>query len=240
MASAKILIIDDDPAIRNLIGRFLTSQGYVTQVAEDGTTGLALFTSLDPDLVILDVNLPDHNGYDLCAEMQQQTGVIVLMLTSRDDEADKLQGFAQGADDYITKPFIISELGARVAALIKRLQRSSQPVAVNANVPLQAGSLVLDPIGREVFFGEQSVPLTALEFDLLQFLMSHPGRVWRRGELVEQVWKGQALGDNRVVDVHIGQVRKKLEKIDPNFKSAEFIQTVRGVGYKLESLDVAP
>jgi len=239
MASAKILIVDDDFAIRNLIGRFLTSQGYLTQLAEDGKTGLALFSSFNPDLVILDVNLPDSNGYTLCAEMQEQTGVIVLMLTSRDDEADKLRGFAQGADDYITKPFILSELGARVAALMKRLQRSSQ-VNVISNTPLQVGDLVLDPRGREVLFLDQSVPLTALEFDLLQFLMSHLGRVWRRSELVEQVWKGQSIGDNRVVDVHISQIRKKLEKIDPNFKSAELIQTVRGVGYKLESLEVSP
>lgn len=233
MAAAKILIVDDDPAIRNLIGRFLTSQGYLTQLAETGLEGLSLFRSFNPDLVILDVNLPDHNGYNLCAEMQEMTGVLVLMLTSRDDEADKLRGFAQGADDYITKPFIISELGARVGALIKRSQRTVAPLLTD-NSPLQVGGLIIDPVGREVFFMEQPLPLTALEFDLLKFLMENMGRVWRRAELVEQVWKDPSIGDNRVVDVHIGQIRRKIEKINPDFK---LIQTVRGVGYKLEASD---
>jgi DNA-binding response OmpR family regulator len=237
MAEAKILIVDDDPAIRSLIGRFLSSQGYTIQLAETGTAGLACFASFNPDLVILDVNLPDHNGYNLCAEMQNLTGVLVLMLTSRDDEADKLQGFAQGADDYITKPFIISELGARVAALIKRAQRKTTMAPVQEMQPIQVGDLRVDPLGREVFFMNQPLPLTALEFDLLKFLVENTGRVWRRGELVEEVWKGQSIGDNRVVDVHIGQIRKKLEKINPDFKSSQLIQTVRGVGYKFETSD---
>jgi len=239
MAEAKILIVDDDPAIRNLIGRFLASQGYLTQLAETGMEGLSLFRQFNPDLVILDVNLPDHNGYNLCAEMQEMTGVLVLMLTSRDDEADKLRGFAQGADDYITKPFIISELGARVGALIKRSQRKTASFLAE-QPPLQAGDLVIDPAGREVFFMEQPLPLTALEFDLLKFLMENTGRVWRRSELVEQVWKDQSIGDNRVVDVHIGQIRRKMEKISPDFKSSQLIQTVRGVGYKLEVSDALP
>jgi two-component system OmpR family response regulator len=236
MADAKILIVDDDPAIRNLIGRFLASQGYMTQLAETGTEGLSLFRSFNPDLVILDVNLPDHNGYNLCTEMQEMTGVLVLLLTSRDDEADKLRGFAQGADDYITKPFIISELGARVGALIKRSQRTWS-ATINEDTPLRVGSLLIDPAGREAFFMDQPLPLTALEFDLLKFLMENMGRAWRRGELVEQVWRDQSIGDNRVVDVHIGQIRRKIEKIDPNFKSSQLIQTVRGVGYKLEAAD---
>ena len=232
MPEAKILIVDDDPAIRNLIGRFLSSHGYTTQLAETGAAGLALFASFNPDLVILDVNLPDHNGYNLCTEMQKMTGVLVLMLTSRDDEADKLRGFAQGADDYITKPFIISELGARVAALIKRAQRSSIAV-VNDEQPIQVGDLRVDPMGREVFFMDQPLPLTALEFDLLKFLMENMGRVWRRGELVEQVWKGQSIGDNRVVDVHISRLRAKLED-DPS--NPELILTARGTGYLFQRI----
>lgn len=235
MADAKILIVDDDPAVLNLIGRFLTSQGYQIQSAATGQEGLDLFETFCPDLVILDVNLPDHNGYTLCAEMQEQTGVLVLMLTSLDDEADKLKGFAQGADDYITKPFGISELGARVGALIKRSLRSPISRATSPGASLSVGDLVLDPVGREVRFLEQLVNLTALEFDLLQFLMENSGQVWRRTELIEKVWKGEAQGDSRVVDVHIGQIRKKLEKMSPGFKSAELIQTVRGVGYKLEN-----
>ena len=119
-APAKILVVDDDPAIRNLIQRFLAKQGYQIESAEDGKSALAIFEDFNPDLVVLDVNLPDATGYSLCEEMQSRTGVFVLMLTSRSDEADKIRGFAQGADDYITKPFSLSELEVRVGAILKR------------------------------------------------------------------------------------------------------------------------
>ncbi len=231
MAPGKILIVDDDLSIRNLIGRFLSSQGHTTELAEDGATGLKLFETLEPNLVVLDVNLPDTNGYALCKQMQESTGVMVLMLTSRDDEADKLKGFAQGADDYITKPFILSELGARVAALLKR-QRTSTPLRPKQMFRL--GELSLNPISREVIFQDQTIALTPLEFDLLHFLLAHPQQVWRRSDLIERVWGEQIQGDLRVVDVHIGQIRKKLEKVDGGSQSSLFIQTVRGVGYKLD------
>ncbi|MEO0825929.1 MAG: response regulator transcription factor, partial [Cyanobacteria bacterium J06642_9] len=120
MAAAKILVVDDDPAIRNLIYRFLSKQGYQMESAEDGKGALAVFEQSNPDLVVLDVNLPDANGYDLCKEMQTRTGVFVLMLTSRTDEADKIRGFNQGADDYLTKPFSLGELEVRVGAILKR------------------------------------------------------------------------------------------------------------------------
>ncbi|WP_415354770.1 response regulator transcription factor [Leptolyngbya sp. FACHB-1624] len=120
MAPAKILVVDDDPAIRNLVHRFLTKQNYQMESAEDGKSAMQVFEQFNPDLVILDVNLPDANGYSLCQEMQSRTNVFVLMLTSRTDEADKVRGFAQGADDYITKPFSLVELGGRVGAILKR------------------------------------------------------------------------------------------------------------------------
>lgn len=229
MAPAKILIIEDEAAVRNLIYRFLSKQSYQVEAAEDGKTGMAIFEKFNPDLVILDVNLPDTTGYMLCNDMQKRTGVFVLMLTSRDDEADKIEGFKQGADDYITKPFGLSELGARVGAILKR-QRT---VTATEQQCLTYGNLAIDPIRREVMLNDEIVPLTALEFDLLHFLASHPGRVWRRAELIQEVWDYDYVGDQRVVDVHIGQIRKKIE-IDTTQPS--LIQTVRGVGYKFESV----
>ncbi|MEG4229671.1 response regulator transcription factor [Microcoleus sp. N9_B2] len=227
MAPVKILVVDDDPAIRNLIHRFLSQQGYQVESGEDGETGLELFEQLNPDLVVLDVNLPDTTGYKLCQEMQRRTGVFVLMLTARTDEADKMKGFAEGADDYITKPFSLVEIGARVAAILKR-KRIVTPAEQQT---LTFGELLIDPVRREVILGSQILALTALEFDLLYCLASKPGRVWRRSELLHEVWDYEYVGADRVVDVHIGQIRRKIE-LDPN--QMPMIQTVRGVGYKFE------
>ncbi|WP_293131773.1 response regulator transcription factor [Microcoleus sp. bin38.metabat.b11b12b14.051] len=227
MAPVKILVVDDDPAIRNLIHRFLSQQGYQVESAEDGQTGLELFEQLNPDLVVLDVNLPDTTGYKLCQEMQRRTGVFVLMLTSRTDEADKMKGFAEGADDYITKPFSLVEIGARVAAILKR-KRIVTPAQQQT---LTFGQLLIDPVRREVILSSQIVALTALEFDLLYCLASKPGRVWRRSELLQEVWDYEYVGADRVVDVHIGQIRRKIE---PDTNQISMIQTVRGVGYKFE------
>lgn len=227
MATAKILVVDDDPAVRNLVFRFLSKQEYQVESAEDGKSALAAFEQLNPDLVVLDVNLPDANGYDLCKEMQTRTGVFVLMLTSRSDEADKIRGFTEGADDYLTKPFSLGELEVRVGAILKR----QRPVTTAEQQRLSFNSLEIDPVRREVTLAQELVPLTALEFDLLHFLASHPGRVWRRAELIQKVWDYEYVGDQRVVDVHIGQIRKKIE-IDTS--QPAMIQTVRGVGYKFE------
>jgi DNA-binding response OmpR family regulator len=225
---AKILVVDDDPSIRNLIQRFLTKHSYQVEAAEDGKAALALFEQFNPDLVILDVNLPDTLGYNLCQEMQNRTKVFVLMLTSRADEADKIRGFSQGADDYLTKPFSLGELEVRVGAILKR----QRIVTTAEKQRLVFDKLTIDPERREVTINNELIPLTALEFDLLRFLASHPGRVWRRAELIQEVWDYEYVGDQRVVDVHIGQIRKKIE-IDA--AQPILIQTVRGVGYKFEA-----
>jgi len=226
MAAAKILVVDDDPAIRNLIHRFLSQKNYEIESAGDGKTALTAFEQFNPDLVILDVNLPDALGYNLCQEMQSRTGVFVLLLTSRSDAADKIKGFAQGADDYITKPFDLQELEYRVGAILKR-----QRVVTTASTQrLVFDQLAIDPVRREVMLNNQPVVLTALEFDLLYFLASNPSKVWRRAELIQRVWDYDYVGDQRVVDVHIGQIRRKIE----NEGTQPLIQTVRGVGYKFE------
>ncbi len=226
-ASAKILVVDDDPAIRNLIFRFLNQKKYQVEAAETGESALKMFEQFNPDLVILDVNLPDALGYNLCEEMQSNTDVFILMLTSRADAADKKEGFLKGADDYLTKPFDLQELEYRVKAILKR-QRS---VTNSEKQPLTFKNLVIDPVRREVKIKESLIALTALEFDLLHFLATRPGRVWRREELIQNVWDYDYVGDQRVVDVHIGQIRKKIE-LDATEPS--LIQTVRGVGYKFE------
>jgi len=227
MASAKILVVDDDPAIRNLILRFLSKKNYQVQSAHDGKTALALFEQFNPDLVILDVNLPDALGYNLCQEMQSRTHVFVLFLTSRGDAADKDLGFKQGGDDYLTKPFDLQELENRVGAILKRQRQ----VDTTEKQRLVFAQLVIDPVRREVTLNQEIVTLTALEFEL-HYLACHPGRVLRRSELIQKVWDYDYVGDQRVVDVHIGQIRKKIE-LDSSQPS--LIQTVRGVGYKFEA-----
>jgi DNA-binding response OmpR family regulator len=227
---AKILVVDDDPAIRNLIFRFLSQKNYQMQMAADGKSALAVFERFSPDLVILDVNLPDALGYNLCEQMQERTNVFILMLTSRADTEDKKEGFLKGADDYLTKPFDLQELEFRVKAILKR-QRT---VSNEDKLPLIFGSLEIDPVRREVTLNHTPILLTSLEFDLLYCLATHPGRVWSRSELIQTVWDYNYVGDQRVVDVHIGQIRKKLE-LDSSQPS--FIQTIRGVGYRFDTKD---
>lgn len=225
--TSKILVVDDDPAIRNLIHRFLSQKNYQVESAANGKNALTIFDQFNPDLVILDVNLPDILGYHLCADMQQRTGVFVLMLTSRTDAADKIQGFAQGADDYLTKPFDLQELEYRIVAILKR-----QRTVINSQTQaLVFKELIIDPSRRIVTLNNKLILLTALEFDLLHFLASHPNKVWRRPELIREVWNYDYAGDFRVVDVHIGQIRKKIEL---DGLQPQLIHTVRGVGYKFE------
>lgn len=231
MASAKILVVDDDPAIRNLIVRFLSQKTYQVQAAADGKSALELFNKFNPDLVILDVNLPDALGYNLCEQMQSRTSVFILMLTSRTDVEDKKEGFLKGADDYLTKPFDLQELEFRAKAILKR----RRTIVPEEQESLVYGDLIVDPARREVKVNSQPIALTSLEFDLLYCLASQPGRVWSRAELIHRVWEYDYVGDQRVVDVHIGQIRKKIET---DTSHPAMIQTVRGVGYKFETTPV--
>lgn len=226
----KILVVDDSPAIRNLVHRFLSQKKYQVESASDGQSALEVFERFNPTLVILDVNLPDALGYDLCEKMQKQTDVFVLMLTSRTDPEDKAIGFRKGADDYLTKPFDLQELEFRVGALLKR-QR-----IVMANVEprkLTAGQITIDPQQRQVWVDEELVPFTTLEFDLLNFLVAHPNEAMSRSQLISAVWAydESSVGDQRVVDVHIGQIRKKIESAIQNIAK---IKTIRGFGYRLD------
>ncbi|BAY22377.1 two component transcriptional regulator, winged helix family protein [Calothrix sp. NIES-2100] len=222
----KILVVDDDYGVRNLIYRFL-SRKYHIESAADGKTALTLFEQLNPDLVILDWNLPDTTGYNLCQEMQRRTNVLVMILTSRTDEADKIKILSAGADDFMTKPFSLAEVEVRVQALLRRVR------IINPSSPqrLVFHKLAINPDGREVTLNDKPLSLTALEFNILHFLASHPGQAWSRSQLIQKIWGCEYVGDGRVVDVHIGQLRKKME-VDTNVP--EYIKTVRGYGYKFE------
>ncbi|WGV27438.1 response regulator transcription factor [Halotia branconii] len=222
----KILVVDDDFSVRNLIYRFL-SRKYQIESAADGKTALSLFDNFDPALVILDWNLPDTNGYHLCQEMQSRTNVLVMILTGRTDEADKIKILAAGADDFMTKPFSLAEVEVRIQALLRRI-RTINPSPTQRLVFKQ---LAINPDGREVTLNNKPLALTALEFNILHFLASHPGQAWSRPQLIQKIWGCEYVGDGRVVDVHIGQLRKKME-VDTSVP--EFIKTVRGYGYKFE------
>ncbi len=229
IALAKILVVDDDVNIANLIGRFLQQKQYQVECTYDGKTAREKFKQFRPDLVILDVNLPDALGYNLCQEMQTNQDVFVLMLTSRTDVEDKKRGFSTGADDYLTKPFDLEELEFRLQAILRR-RRVVDSSDMNI---IELGDLCINPECREVKVKQKVITLTSLEFDLLYFLASHPVKVWRREDLVTNVWQNNPMGDNRVVDVHIGQIRRKIES-DPS--NPLYIFTIRGVGYKFNYL----
>lgn len=223
-ALPKVLVVDDDGAICNLVTRFLSQKNFDTMSASDGRSALEVFKAFAPDLVILDINLPDYPGYVVCEEMQKHSNVFVLMLTSRSDAVDIHQGFLKGADDYLTKPFDLVELEYRVRAILKRHRYNSKEKLI-----ITYNNLTVNPVTREVLVDGEVVSLTALEFDILYFLATNPDKVWSRSELVKEVWEEKGVSDLRVVDVHVGQIRKKIET-DP--ENPSIILTVRGVGYK--------
>lgn len=225
MAPKKILVVDDDPAIRDLLGRFFSRQNFQIESAENGETALELFEKFNPDLIILDVMLPDIRGFDVCQKIKKiRTNVLVILLTSLTDVEHQIIGL-EWADVYVTKPFHLPVLEKQVQALFRMLHSltSTQPQS------LVFEKLVIDPVSREVIFDNQNVSLTPLEFDLLYCLAKHPKRAWSREQLLQEVWGHEFLGEMRLVDVHVGQLRKKIE---PNPNQPTFIKTIRSVGYK--------
>lgn len=224
----KIMVVDDDPAVRHLIARFFGYNNYQIETAPDANTARLLFRQFNPDLVILDVNLPDDSGFTLCKEIRP-TGTLVLMLTCMTDTNYVLEGFEQGADDYIAKPFDIEILKAKIGALFKR-KTQVNAYRDSEQKRLIFNELMIDPDRCEVMLKGELIPLTSLEFELLFFLASHPNRVWERTELLIAVWGPDNIQKaDRKVDVHIGQIRKKIDDLDGNL-----IRTVRGKGYMFE------
>ena len=232
MQSATILVVDDEPPILDLIASYLRADGFSVHTAQDGPTALSQARAVRPDLIVLDVMLPGMDGLEVCRRIQQEFDVYVLMLTARAEEIDKIVGLSVGADDYLTKPFSPRELVVRVKAILRRSRTLGPRLATqltHERPALRFDDLVIDPDTREVWHDSTQIELTPREFDLLYALAEQPGRVFNRDQLLERVWGHDFAGIDRVVDVHIGLLRRKLED-DP--ANPALIQTVRGIGYK--------
>lgn len=220
---ARILLVDDERPLLESVRFALQREGYQVTEAEDGLVALELAQSQRFDLVILDVMLPGMSGFELCRILRQESDVPILLLTARTAESDRVVGLDLGADDYVTKPFSMRELMARVRAALRR--RGMQQTA-----PLSVGDVVLEPARHEVRCGEKVLRLAPKEYDLLQVLLRHAGRVLSRDQLLEQVWGYDYPGDERTVDVHVSWLRRKLREAGSSVR----IEAVRGVGYRLE------
>ncbi len=230
----RILVVDDEAALVALVRSYLEREQYEVLTAMDGQTALDLARAAEVDLVVLDVMLPILDGIEVCRQLRQFSDAYVILLTARTEEIDKILGLTVGADDYLTKPFSPRELVARVKALLRRPRQTASALHTGSEpseetpAPLRWEDLAIDETQHEVTLHEQAVDVTAREFALLLALARHPGRVFTRPQLLEQVW-GDAYYDEHVVDVHIGNLRKKIEA-DP--ARPHYIETVRGVGYR--------
>jgi two-component system response regulator MtrA len=219
---ARVLVVDDDPALSEMLGIVLNGEGFDPVFCADGSSALEVFRSSRPDLVLLDLMLPGRDGIEVCRLIRAESGVPIVMLTAKSDTVDVVLGLESGADDYLVKPFKPKELVARVRA---RLRRTDEP----APEVLSIGDLAIDVAGHAVHRDSGPIALTPLEFDLLVALARKPWQVFSREVLLEQVWGYRHAADTRLVNVHVQRLRSKIEK-DP--ESPEIVVTVRGVGYK--------
>jgi two-component system OmpR family response regulator len=219
----KILIVDDDPHIRELLKVLLQNEGYVIHEAEDGLKALRFLETDKVDMVILDIMMPNMDGWELCQEVRKQYDLPMLMLTAKGETMQKVKGFELGTDDYLVKPFEPQELLVRVKAVLKRYR-----IAVSQTV--QFGDLTLDRKTFEISIGSQILNLPLKEFELLFKLASYPGKTFSRDQLIEQIWGYDYEGDERTVDVHIKRIRERFPEEEHAFK----ISTIRGLGYRLE------
>lgn len=223
----QIILIEDDRAIAGPLVRVLENSGYTVELAHDGQTGLHMVREQHPDLVLLDVLLPQMDGWEVCKAIRRRSVVPILMLTALGDEVNRILGLELGADDYQTKPFSTHELLARIKALLRRVEFDT--TQLNRKHTLTFGDLKIDLERRLTIKGKQELRLRYKEFELLSLLMSHAGEVVTRAEIFDKVWGTDWLGDMRTLDVHIRWLREKLE-VDP--AQPRLIQTVRGVGYR--------
>jgi len=227
------LVVEDDPDIGSLLASVLDQAGFDVTVAADGYAALDAFAELDPELITLDLTLPGVDGFELCRRMRRTSDAYVMMLTARHDEVDRLMGLEIGADDYMTKPFSTRELRARVSALYRRPARigeePTESTAGDAVIDGGAG-LLISAVRRDATIDGSPVSLTRTEFDLLHHLARHAGVVQDRGALVREVWRGDEHGPGHLVDVHVANLRRKLQ----HHSRVPWIATVRGVGYRFD------
>jgi two-component system, OmpR family, alkaline phosphatase synthesis response regulator PhoP len=235
MTTHTILVVEDEEDIAEAVRARLVSEGFTVHVAGDGPHALRLAGAEHPDLVVLDLMLPGMDGLEVCRELQRDEWIPVLMLTARADEADKVAGFAVGADDYLTKPFSPRELVARVRAILRRIERMK---GMTATEPVTRFDLTVDAARRRVIRAGQEVQLTPLEFEILLTLARTPGVVYSRDQLMDRVWGYRDYAGGRVVDSHVARIRRKLED---EAAEPKYIRTVHGVGYAFqEEHDRAP
>lgn len=233
----KILVVEDEQTLQETLAYNLTRQGYEVETVGDGIKALDLARKSHPDLIILDIMLPGIDGFEVCRILRQEMTTPVLMLTARDDEIDRVVGLEVGADDYLTKPFSMRELLARVKAMLRRVRLMREEFSQTAgevSVPSQLitfGNLVIDITRREVRLNDQVIPLKPKEYELLLFLAQHRGQVLSREFILERVWGWDYIGDSRTVDVHVRWLREKIEEQPAQPMR---IVTVRGAGYRFE------
>ena len=232
---SRILLVEDDPAVRDIVKIALERDGMAVEDAIDGEAALRRFRSIaTPDLVLLDIMLPGIDGISVCQEIRRMSNVPIIVLTARDSETDVIAGLEVGADDYITKPVSPAELVSRIRAHLRRRRMD----ASDSDQKLDFPGLTIDLLRRQVWAGEENVYLTATEFEILTFLASHPGQVFSRQQIMEQLWDGYYFGDAHSTVVHIQHIR---EKIEPDSQKPRYIHTVRGTGYKfVEDLVSSP
>ena len=227
----KILLVDDEPTMLKGLKYSLEQEGYDILTAQDGEEALSVFSENDVDLVLLDVMLPKMDGIQVCQRIREQSNVPIIMLTAKGEDMDKILGLEYGADDYMTKPFNVLEVKARIKSIFRR---TTQPVRVEEKKTIRVHDMEVNLVNRSVTLGGKDIRLTAKEFDLLQLFIQNRGKVFSREAMLETVWKYDYMGDARTVDVHIRRLREKIERVP---SQPEFIFTKWGVGYYFTDKD---
>jgi two-component system response regulator RegX3 len=230
IGAGRILIADDEPSVRDSVGYALAQEGFEVTVAADGDEASEMLGNGIPfDLLILDIMMPGPSGLDICREVRARSAVPIIILTAKDAEVDKVVGLEVGADDYVTKPFSVRELLGRVRAQLRRRELDRSPLG--QAVQIESGPVAIDLVRHVVTVRDAAVNLTRSEFQLLRLLVGHPGEVFQRRKIMEELWQTEFDGDERACDVHISNLRQKVER-DP--QKPELVLTVRGVGYKFD------
>ena len=225
----RILIVEDEESVLDPLELLLSKEGFTIETARDGREALDKFAKTNPDLILLDLMLPEVSGTEVCRQIRAKSQVPIIMLTAKDTEVDKVVGLELGADDYVVKPYSKAELVARIKAV---LRRNNADVFVNQGGSISAGPVVIDVERHQVSINGENVALPLKEFELLEFLVRNSGRVLTRTQLIDRVWGSDYFGDTKTLDVHVKRLRAKIEK-DP--ANPVYIQTIRGLGYKFES-----